>query len=59
MNYLFTYFLIGFIWLCIWDVLIQKMPSNGTRVRCFLFWPVTLGAFIVGIIQSFIHHSKQ
>jgi len=58
-NIMIFYLLIGFVWLAIWDLGIQKMPSNGTRLRYLLLWPVTLCAFIVGFIQSWINQMNQ
>ena len=58
-DFLLTYFIIGFIWLIIWDLGIKKMPSNGTRLRYLFLWPFTLIAFIVGFIQSWNNHTKQ
>jgi hypothetical protein len=57
-DFLLTYLTIGFTWLVLWDVLIQKMPSNGTRLRYFLLWPITLGAFIIGFIESWNNNTK-
>ena len=58
-DIIIAYLIIGFIWLAIWDLGIQKMPSNGTRLRYLFLWPVTLVAFIIGFIQSWINHTNQ
>jgi hypothetical protein len=59
MDYIIGYLLIGFLWMTIWDLGIQKMPTNGTRIRYLFFWPFTLVAFIIGFIESWIKHTNQ
>jgi len=58
-DIIIAYLIIGFLWLSLWDIGIKKMPSNGTRLRYLFFWPVTLGAFIIGFIESWIDHTKE
>tara|TARA_B110000285_G_scaffold23614_1_gene22755 strand:+ start:195 stop:383 length:189 start_codon:yes stop_codon:yes gene_type:complete len=58
-DYIIGYLLVGFIWMTLWDLGIQKMPNNGTRIRYFFFWPFTLIAFIIGFIESWNKHSNE
>tara|TARA_B110000503_G_scaffold120796_1_gene183777 strand:+ start:284 stop:469 length:186 start_codon:yes stop_codon:yes gene_type:complete len=51
-DIIITYLIIGFIWLSLWDVFVEKMPNNGTRMRYFFLWPITLIAFLIGIIEA-------
>lgn len=45
--------MIGFVWLLIVDLYMAKgQMENGTRIRYFLLWPFTLGAFILGVINA-------
>ena len=52
-----SYFIIGFIWLIFHEVMFsltnKETPfTNGWRIRLFLFWPVTLGAWVIGFYQA-------
>ena len=58
--FLIKYLMIGFVWLLIVDLyMAQGMMNNSTRIRYFLLWPVTLGAFIFGAIQAIINDQNQ
>jgi len=58
--FLIKYLMIGFVWLLIVDLyMAQGMMNNSTRIRYFLLWPVTLGAFIFGVIQAIINDQNQ
>jgi hypothetical protein len=54
LDFLTSYLLVGAIWMTICDFLIHRMPNNNTRIRYFLLWPVTLGAFVLGFIVAVI-----
>ena len=54
LNY---YLLFGFFWLMLHELLGYKM-DNGMRFRLWAFWPVTLTAWIVGIIEAFINSDE-
>ena len=48
--------MIGFVWLLIVDLyMAQGIMNNSTRIRYFLLWPFTLGAFILGVIQALLN----
>lgn len=51
---IWSYFFIGFIWLLICDLFVQKMPNNFVRARYWLLWPVTFSAFVIGFINAVI-----
>lgn len=53
-DFLMSYLVVGAIWMTICDFGIQRMPNNGVRMRYFLFWPFTLGAFVLGFINAVI-----
>lgn len=53
-----TYLLIGVIWCFITDKFMTEMDGNGTRLRYIFFWPITLGAFIYGFIEAYIHNNR-
>ena len=52
-NLLKAYSLIGICWLFLHEIIGWKMDNSG-RLRLFLFWPVTMVAWIVGFIQAMI-----
>lgn len=52
LTWIWKYLAIGFIWLLICDLYLAKFPTNGARMRYFLLWPITLGAFIIGVINA-------
>jgi len=54
LNY---YLLVGLIWLLLHELLGFKM-DNGMRFRLWAFWPITLTAWIVGIIEG-INNSDE
>ena len=55
MESLMIYLLIGKMWSLIFEFGINpKEINNGTRLRQILFWPIPLGAFIIGFIVAFI-----
>ena len=50
-----TYLLIGTMWCLLFEFGINPREiNNGTRLRQILFWPIPLGAFIIGFIVAFI-----
>ncbi len=58
MDGIMTYLLIGVIWCFITDKFMTEMDGNGTRLRYIFFWPITLGAFIYGFIEAYIHNNR-
>ena len=55
METLMIYLLIGTVWSLIFEFGINPREiNNGTRLRQILFWPIPLGAFIIGFIIAFI-----
>ena len=55
METLIIYLLIGTMWSLIFEFGINPREiNNGTRLRQILFWPIPLGAFIIGFIVAFI-----
>lgn len=55
MESLMIYLLIGTMWSLIFEFGINPREiNNGTRLRQILFWPIPLGAFIIGFIVAFI-----
>ena len=55
MESLMIYLLIGTVWSLIFEFGINPREiNNGTRLRQILFWPIPLGAFIIGFIIAFI-----
>ena len=58
--FVIKYLMIGFVWLLIVDLYMAfGQMSNGTRIRYFLLWPFTLGAFILGVIQAILNDHNQ
>jgi hypothetical protein len=55
MESLMIYLLIGTMWCLLFEFGINPREiNNGTRLRQILFWPIPLGAFIIGFIVAFI-----
>lgn len=55
MNGLLVYLTIGVLWALLNESHIQ---DNGHRARLIFFWPVTVGAFILGFIQAYKDRDK-
>ena len=54
MESLMIYLLIGTMWSLIFEFGINPREiNNGTRLRQILFWPIPLGAFIIGFLVAF------
>ena len=52
--------MIGTVWLLIVDLyMAQGMMNNSTRIRYLLLWPVTLSAFILGVINELLKHRDE
>jgi len=55
-----SYFTIGFIWLLLHEIVFATQSdddskqefTNGWRIRLFLFWPITLIAWIIGFVEA-------
>lgn len=58
MDNVSLYILVGLIWCFIADNFMTTMESNWTRFRFILFWPITLGAFLLGIVGFFINDEE-
>jgi uncharacterized membrane protein len=57
-----TYFLIGLVWLIHAEYSYNKMGeelNNFRRLRYFLFWPITLIAFIWGVIDYLFNKENE
>lgn len=51
-QYIMYYFMAGLTWLILHELLMNGKINNGLRVRLFLFWPVTLFAWIIGFVDA-------
>ena len=49
---LLAYCIIGLIWTFVHDCAGMDNMTNSLRIRLFLFWPITVLAFILGLIQA-------
>lgn len=55
-----SYLTIGFIWLLLHEIVFATQSddgpkqefTNGWRIRLFLFWPITLIAWIIGFVEA-------
>ena len=52
------YAFIGIIWLIIHEFSSVE-TDNNERVRVFFFWPFTLIAFIIGVLDFFIKKNTK
>jgi len=58
--FIIKYLMIGTVWLLIVDLyMAQGMMNNSTRIRYLLLWPVTLSAFILGVINELLKHRDE
>jgi len=57
--FIIKYLLIGFVWLLIVDLFMEMQMDNKQRIRYFLLWPFTLGAFILGVILALLNDQNQ
>jgi len=48
-----TYLIIGLVWLVLHEIYLNGKISNGMRFRLWVFWPVTVVAWIIGFIEAF------
>lgn len=55
MNGILIYLVIGMVWTLLNE---SNITDNGHRTRLILFWPITVGAFILGFIQAYIDRDK-
>jgi len=58
LTYLNYYLLVGITWLLIHELTGYKM-NNGMRFRLFAFWPVTMGAWIIGFIDAWRNYNDE
>ena len=57
--FIIKYLMIGFVWLLIVDLFMEMQMHNKQRIRYFLLWPFTLGAFILGVILALLNDQNQ
>jgi len=57
--FVIKYLMIGFVWLLIVDLFMEMQMDNKQRIRYFLLWPFTLGAFILGVILALLNDQNQ
>ena len=56
MNY---YLIVGVVWLLLHELLLNGKMTNGMRFRLWVFWPVTLVAWILGFVDAFINSYNE
>jgi len=59
LTYINYYFIIGLVWLLLHELLMNGKLTNGLRFRLWVFWPVTLTAWIVGFVEAFINNNEE
>jgi len=52
LNLASIYFFIGLLWCLFIEFVLNIKMSDGARLRYLIFWPYTMGAFIIGIIDA-------
>jgi len=57
--FIIKYLMIGFVWLLIVDLFMEMQMDNKQRIRYFLLWPFTLGAFILGVILALLNDQNE
>jgi len=57
--FIIKYLMIGFVWLLIVDLFMEMQMNNKQRIRYFLLWPFTLGAFILGVILALLNDQNE
>ena len=57
--FIIKYLMIGFVWLLIVDLFMEMQMDNNQRIRYFLLWPFTLGAFILGVILALLNDQNE
>ena len=57
--FVIKYLMIGFVWLLIVDLFMEMQMNNKQRIRYFLLWPFTLGAFILGVILALLNDQNE
>jgi len=57
--FVIKYLMIGFVWLLIVDLFMEMQMDNKQRIRYFLLWPFTLGAFILGVILALLNDQNE
>lgn len=53
LTYLNYYLIVGLVWLLLHEFLMNGKLGNGLRFRLWVFWPVTVTAWIIGFIEAF------
>ena len=54
LTYINYYLIIGFVWLVLHEIYLNRKLDNGLRFRLWVFWPVTVVAWIIGFVSAFI-----
>jgi len=52
-EYINYYLWVGLVWLVLHEIYLMGKMSNGMRFRLWVFWPVTVTAWIIGFIEAF------
>lgn len=52
-EYINYYLWTGLVWLVLHEIYLNRKMSNGMRFRLWVFWPVTMIAWIIGFIEAF------
>jgi hypothetical protein len=58
LQILSIYLAIGLVWSFIHEFLNMEI-TNSLRIRLVIFWPITLTAFLLGIIEAIIDNLKK
>ena len=56
MDNIAIYLILGMVWALLNE---GGIESQGHRVRLILFWPVTVTAFLIGLIEAIIHSNDR
>lgn len=57
LTFINYYLWVGVVWLLLHELVGLKM-NNGMRIRLWLFWPVTLIAWIIGFVEAWMNDTK-
>lgn len=54
LTYINYYLITGFVWLVLHEIYLNGKIDNGLRFRLWVFWPVTVVAWIIGFVAAMI-----
>jgi hypothetical protein len=54
LTYINYYLITGFVWLVLNEIYLNRKLDNGIRFRLWVFWPVTVIAWIIGFVAAFV-----